>query len=133
MIVDEEQRFGVAHKERLKRMREEVDVLTLTATPIPRSLHMALAGARDMSTMETPPEERLPIKTYVSEVSDALIREAILREIDRQGQVYFLHNRVYNIDYMARYIGRLVPEARVGVGHGQMAEGELGGCDAGVR
>ena len=125
VIVDEEQRFGVAHKERLKRMRQEVDVLTLTATPIPRSLHMALAGVRDMSTMETPPEERLPIKTYVSENSDALIREAILREIDRQGQVYFLHNRVYNIDYMARHIGRLVPEARVGVGHGQMAEGEL--------
>ena len=125
VIVDEEQRFGVEHKERLKRMREEVDVLTLTATPIPRSLHMALAGARDMSTMETPPEERLPIKTYVSENSDALIREAILREIDRQGQVYFLHNRVYNIDYMARHIGRLVPEARVGVGHGQMQEGEL--------
>ena len=125
VIVDEEQRFGVAHKERLKRMRQEVDVLTLTATPIPRSLHMALAGVRDMSTMETPPEERLPIKTYVSENSDALVREAILREIDRQGQVYFLHNRVYNIDYMARHIGRLVPEARVGVGHGQMAEGEL--------
>jgi len=125
VIVDEEQRFGVVHKERLKRMRQEVDVLTLTATPIPRSLHMALAGVRDMSTMETPPEERLPIKTYVSENSDALIREAILREIDRQGQVYFLHNRVYNIDYMARHIGRLVPEARVGVGHGQMNEGEL--------
>ncbi len=125
VIVDEEQRFGVAHKERLKRMRQEVDVLTLTATPIPRSLHMALAGVRDMSTMETPPEERLPIKTYVSENSDALVREAILREIDRQGQVYFLHNRVYNIDYMARHIGRLVPEARVGVGHGQMGEGEL--------
>lgn len=125
VIVDEEQRFGVAHKERLKRMRQEVDVLTLTATPIPRSLHMALAGVRDMSTMETPPEERLPIKTYVSEMSDALIREAILREIDRQGQVYFLHNRVYNIDYMARHIGQLAPEARVGVGHGQMHEGEL--------
>ena len=125
VIVDEEQRFGVAHKERLKRMREEVDVLTLTATPIPRSLHMALAGVRDMSTMETPPEERLPIKTYVSEMSDTLIREAILREIDRQGQVYFLHNRVYNIDYMARHLSRLVPEARVGVGHGQMNEGDL--------
>ena len=125
VIVDEEQRFGVAHKERLKRMRSEVDVLTLTATPIPRSLHMALAGVRDMSTMETPPEERLPIKTYVSEFSDTLIREAILRELDRQGQVYFLHNRVYNIDYMARYLARLVPEARVGVAHGQMPEGEL--------
>ena len=86
VIVDEEQRFGVAHKERLKRMRQEVDVLTLTATPIPRSLHMALAGVRDMSTMETPPEERLPIKTYVSEMSDALTREAILREIDGRGR-----------------------------------------------
>lgn len=125
VIVDEEQRFGVAHKERLKRMREEVDVLTLTATPIPRSLHMALSGVRDMSTMETPPEERLPIKTYVSEFSDALIREAILREIDRQGQVYFLHNRVYNIAYISQYLSNLVPEARFGIAHGQMPEGEL--------
>ena len=127
VIVDEEQRFGVAHKERLKRMREEVDVLTLTATPIPRSLHMALSGVRDMSTMETPPEERLPIKTYVSEFSDALIREAILREIDRQGQVYFLHNRVYNIAYISQYLSKLVPEARFGIAHGQMPEGELEG------
>ncbi|MDA0770961.1 MAG: transcription-repair coupling factor [Chloroflexi bacterium] len=125
VVVDEEQRFGVAHKERLKQMRQEVDVLTLTATPIPRTLHMSMAGVRDMSTMETPPEERLPIKTYVSEFSDELIREAILRELDRQGQVYFLHNRVHNIDYMAQYVNRLVPEARIGVGHGQMAEGEL--------
>ena len=125
VVVDEEQRFGVAHKERLKRLREEVDVLTLTATPIPRSLHMALAGVRDMSAIETPPEERLPIKTYVSEFSDALIREAILREIDRQGQVYFLHNRVYNINYIANYLSKLVPEARFGVAHGQMPEGEL--------
>ena len=98
VIVDEEQRFGVAHKERLKEMRHEVDVLTLTATPIPRTLHLSLAGIRDMSTIETPPEERLPIKTYVSEFSDELIREAIRREIDRQGQVFFVHNRVYNID-----------------------------------
>ena len=125
LVVDEEQRFGVAHKERLKRLREEVDVLTLTATPIPRSLHMALAGVRDMSAIETPPEERLPIKTYVSEFSDALIREAILREIDRQGQVYFLHNRVYNINYISNYLSKLVPEARFGVAHGQMPEGEL--------
>lgn len=125
VVVDEEQRFGVAHKERLKQMRQEVDVLTLTATPIPRTLHMSMAGVRDMSTMETPPEERLPIKTYVSEFSDDLIREAILRELDRQGQIYFLHNRVHNIDYMAQYVNRLVPEARVGVAHGQMAEGEL--------
>ena len=125
VIVDEEQRFGVGHKERLKQMRQEVDVLTLTATPIPRTLHMSLAGVRDMSTIETPPEERLPIKTYVSEFSDELIREAILRELDRQGQVYFLHNRVYNIAYIADYIRRIVPEARVGIAHGQMAEGQL--------
>ena len=125
VIVDEEQRFGVGHKERMKQMRREVDVLTLTATPIPRTLHMSMAGVRDMSTMETPPEERLPIKTYVSEFSDELIREAILRELDRQGQVYFLHNRVYNIDYMAEYVRRIVPEATVGVAHGQMGEREL--------
>ena len=125
VIVDEEQRFGVSHKERLKQMRQEVDVLTLTATPIPRTLHMSLAGVRDMSAIETPPEERLPIKTYVSEFSDELIREAILRELDRQGQVYFLHNRVHNISYMAGYIRRIVPEARVDIAHGQMAEGGL--------
>ncbi len=130
VIVDEEQRFGVAHKERLKQMRREVDVLTLTATPIPRTLHMSLAGVRDMSTMETPPEERLPIKTYVSEFSDELIREAILRELDRQGQVYFLHNRVYNIGYMGDYIKRIVPEAEVGIAHGQMGERELEGAMA---
>ncbi len=125
VVIDEEQRFGVAHKERLKQMRREVDVLTLTATPIPRTLHMSLAGVRDMSTIETPPEERLPIKTYVSEFSDELIREAILRELDRQGQVFFLHNRVYNIAYMADYVRRIVPEATVAVAHGQMSEGEL--------
>ena len=124
-VIDEEQRFGVGHKERLKQMRREVDVLTMTATPIPRTLHMSLAGVRDMSTMETPPEERLPIKTYVSEFSDELIREAILRELDREGQVYFLHNRVHNIGYMAEYIRTLVPEARVGVAHGQMPETQL--------
>ena len=125
VIIDEEQRFGVSHKERLKDMRHEVDVLTLTATPIPRTLHLALAGIRDMSTIETPPEERLSIKTYVSEFSDDLIREAIRREIDRQGQVFFVHNRVHNIDYMANYIRSLVPEAKVGIGHGQMPENQL--------
>ena len=125
VVIDEEQRFGVVHKERLKQMRQEVDVLTLTATPIPRTLHMSLAGVRDMSTMETPPEERLPIKTYVSEFSDELIREAILRELDRQGQVYFLHNRVHNIEYMAGYIRSLVPEAEIGIAHGQMPEARL--------
>ena len=125
VIIDEEQRFGVAHKERLKRMRQEVDVLTMTATPIPRTLHLSLAGIRDMSTIDTPPEERLPIKTYVSEFSDELIREAIRRELDRQGQVFFLHNRVHNIDYMAGYVRMMVPEAKVGVAHGQMAEDRL--------
>ena len=125
IIIDEEQRFGVAHKERLKRMRSQADVLTLTATPIPRTLHMSLAGVRDMSTIETAPEERLPIKTYVSEFSDDLIREAVLRELDRGGQVYFLHNRVYNIEYMAEYVERLVPDARVGIAHGQMSEDQL--------
>ena len=125
VVIDEEQRFGVGHKERLKQMRHEVDVLTMTATPIPRTLHLSLAGLRDMSTMATPPEERLPIKTYVSEFSDELIREAIRREVDRQGQVFFLHNRVYNIDYMAGYVRALVPEAEVGVAHGQMPEEQL--------
>ena len=125
IVVDEEQRFGVAHKERLKQMRAEVDVLTMTATPIPRTLHLSLSGIRDMSAIQTAPEERLPIKTYVSEFSDELIREAIRRELDRRGQVYFLHNRVYNIDYIAGYIRRLVPEAKVGVAHGQMGENRL--------
>ena len=125
VIVDEEQRFGVAHKERLKHMRTMVDVLTLTATPIPRTLHMSLAGVRDLSAIETPPEERLPIKTYVSEFSDLLIREAILRELDREGQVFFLHNRVHSIENMATYIRGLIPEADVGVGHGQMPETQL--------
>ena len=125
VVIDEEQRFGVVHKERLKQMRHEVEVLTMTATPIPRTLHLSLAGIRDMSTIETPPEERLPIKTYVSEFSDELIREAIRREIDRQGQVFFLHNRVHNIDYIAGYIRMLVPEAEVGVAHGQMPEDQL--------
>ena len=125
IIIDEEQRFGVSHKEQLKQIRKQVDVLTLTATPIPRTLHMSLAGVRDMSTIETPPEDRLPIKTYVSEFSDDLIREAILRELDREGQVYFLHNRVHDIEYMSKYIRDLVPHASIGIAHGQMSEGEL--------
>jgi transcription-repair coupling factor (superfamily II helicase) len=124
-IIDEEQRFGVAHKERLKKMRREVDVLTLSATPIPRTLYMSLSGIRDMSTMDTPPEERLPIKTYVAEFDERLIREAILRELDRGGQVYFVHNRVQSIDNVARRLQEIVPEAEVAVGHGQMAEHEL--------
>jgi transcription-repair coupling factor (superfamily II helicase) len=122
VIIDEEQRFGVGHKERLKQMRSEVDVLTLTATPIPRTLHMSLTGIRDMSMIETPPEERLPIKTYVTEFDDHLVREAILREIERGGQVYFVHNRVHNIELVARKVRELVPEAEVLIGHGQMHE-----------
>jgi transcription-repair coupling factor (superfamily II helicase) len=125
LIVDEEQRFGVAHKERLKQLRKEVDVLTLTATPIPRTLHMSLAGVRDMSVMETPPEERLPIRTYVAEYDDGLVRAATLREIDRGGQVYFVHNRVQSIEIVQRRLRELVPEARFLVGHGQMAEEQL--------
>ena len=125
VVIDEEHRFGVGHKERLKRMRAQVDVLTLTATPIPRTLHMALSGIRDMSTMETPPEERLPIKTYVSEQSDQLIREAILRELDRGGQVYYLHNRIHNLASVVDSLKRLTPEASIGAAHGRMAEEQL--------
>ncbi|MDY6912257.1 MAG: transcription-repair coupling factor, partial [Chloroflexota bacterium] len=122
VIIDEEQKFGVAHKERLKQFRSEVDVLTLSATPIPRSLHMSLVGVRDMSTIETPPEERLPIKTYVAEYDDELVREAILRELDRNGQVFFVHNRVRSIAFVASQVSDLVPEARVAFAHGQMPE-----------
>ncbi len=125
VVIDEEQRFGVAHKEFLKEMRRDVDVLTLSATPIPRTLYMALGGIRDMSTMETPPEERLPIKTYVSQTDDRLIREAIARELERGGQIYFVHNRVHNIEMIARKLRDLAPEARLGIGHGQMDEREL--------
>jgi transcription-repair coupling factor (superfamily II helicase) len=125
VIIDEEQRFGVTHKERLKRLRSEVDVLTLSATPIPRTLHMAVAGVRDMSSMATPPEDRLPIRTFVSQYDDGLVRDAILRELERGGQVYFVHNRVRTISAMASQLARLVPEARIAVGHGQMAEDEL--------
>ncbi|MEX0800749.1 MAG: transcription-repair coupling factor [Dehalococcoidia bacterium] len=125
VIIDEEQRFGVAHKEHLKQMRRDVDVLTLSATPIPRTLYMALGGIRDMSTMETPPEERLPIKTYVSEFDDRLVREAIVRETERGGQVYFVHNRVHNIDMVAGKVRDVVPEASIDIAHGQMNEHEL--------
>ncbi|KAA1298065.1 MAG: transcription-repair coupling factor [SAR202 cluster bacterium] len=125
VIIDEEHKFGVSHKERLKQLRTQVDVMTLSATPIPRTLHMSLAGVRDTSTIETPPEERLPIKTYVSEESDDLTREAILRELDRDGQVFYLHNRVKDIELIGNKIQELVPEAIVGIGHGQMPEDEL--------
>lgn len=127
VIVDEEQRFGVGHKERLKEMRREADIMTLSATPIPRTLHMAFSGIRDMSTIETPPEERLSIKTYVSEYSDQVVREAILREVDRGGQVFFLHNRVRSIESVSERLRDLVPEASITIGHGQMSEEALSG------
>ena len=125
LIVDEEQRFGVAQKEKIKGMKKNVDVLTLSATPIPRTLHMSLTGVRDISVIETPPEDRYPIQTYVVEQNDQLIRDAILREIGRGGQVYFVYNRVESIDSMANYIRELVPECKVGIMHGQMTEKEL--------
>ncbi len=125
LIIDEEQRFGVAHKEYLKKMRQEVDVLALSATPIPRTLHMSLVGVRDMSTMETPPEERLPIKTYIAEYDERLIREAILRELERNGQVFFVHNRVQGIASIASKLQSLLPEAKIAIAHGQMPEAEL--------
>ncbi len=125
LVIDEEHRFGVMHKERLKQLRVAVHVLTLTATPIPRTLHTSLVGLRDMSVIETPPEARLPIKTYVTGTNDDLIREAVLREVDRGGQVYFVHNRVQSIQQVARKLGRLVPEVDITVGHGQMDEDTL--------
>jgi transcription-repair coupling factor (superfamily II helicase) len=125
LIIDEEQRFGVVHKEHFKQLRQEVDVLTLSATPIPRTLYMSLVGVRDMSTMETPPEQRLPIKTYVAQYDERLIRETILRELERNGQVFFVHNRVQSIDYIAGKLRELIPEAKISIAHGQMAEAEL--------
>jgi transcription-repair coupling factor (superfamily II helicase) len=122
LVIDEEQRFGVRHKEFLKQLRTEVDVLTMSATPIPRTLHMSLAGVRDISVINTAPQARLPIRTFVTEFSEHLVREVILREIDRGGQVYFVHNRVHSIDRIAHKLRELVPEARFGVGHGQMDE-----------
>jgi transcription-repair coupling factor (superfamily II helicase) len=125
LVVDEEQRFGVAAKERLKQLRREVDVLTLSATPIPRTLNLALAGIRDMSVIETPPEDRLPIQTRVAEASAGLVRDAILRELDRGGQVFYVHNRVETIEAQAEQLRRMLPDVRIVVGHGQMPEGQL--------
>jgi transcription-repair coupling factor (superfamily II helicase) len=125
VVIDEEQRFGVEHKEFLKRIRATVDVLTLTATPIPRTLHMSLLGIRDISSLTTPPQDRLAIRTEILPYDERRIREAILAELDRGGQVYFVHNRVYNIDALAKRLSLIVPEARIAVGHGQMDEGEL--------
>ena len=122
LVVDEEQRFGVSHKEFLKKLREQVDVITLSATPIPRTLHMALVGVRDMSVIETPPENRLPIRNYVAEYNDQLVSEAILRELERNGQVFFVHNRIQGISAVASKIKLLVPEAQIDIAHGQMPE-----------
>jgi transcription-repair coupling factor (superfamily II helicase) len=125
IIIDEEQRFGVAHKEKLKQLRVMVDVLTMSATPIPRTLHMALSGARDMSLINTPPTNRAPIKTFVGEYKLPLVRMAILHEMERGGQVYFVHNRVETIEAVAFELKTLVPEARIAIGHGQMSERDL--------
>jgi transcription-repair coupling factor (superfamily II helicase) len=125
LIVDEEHRFGVAHKERMKQLRASVDVLALTATPIPRTLYMSLSGVRDMSVIETPPLDRLPIETVVRRFSKAVIKEALERELERGGQVFFVHNRVQSLLSMTRFIQELVPDARVIMGHGQMSEREL--------
>lgn len=125
LIIDEEQRFGVTHKEKIKQMKEDVDVLTLTATPIPRTLHMSLVGIRDMSVLEEAPNDRLPIQTYVMEHNEEMIREAIVRELSRDGQVYYVYNKVHNIADVAASIQNLVPEANVAFAHGQMKETEL--------
>ena len=125
LVIDEEQRFGVTHKERLKQMRTEVDVLTLTATPIPRTLYMSLTGIRDISMINTPPDERLPIITHVGPYNERAVRQAILRELDRGGQIFFVHNRVQSINIVKHKLEKLVPEARLGVAHGQMNEHEL--------
>ncbi len=125
LVVDEEQRFGVQHKERIKALRTDVDVLTLTATPVPRTMEMSLTGIRDMSLLDTPPADRQPILTYVGPYEDRAVAEAIRRELLREGQVFFVHNRVLDIDHVAAHVRELVPEARVAVAHGQMDEGSL--------
>ncbi len=125
VVIDEEQRFGVRHKEKLKQLRKEVDVLTLTATPIPRTLEMSLLGIRDISIINTPPEDRLSIYTRVARFSEGIVREAVLRELDRGGQIFFVHNRVVDIERVAGHVQRIVPEARVAVAHGQMDERRL--------
>jgi transcription-repair coupling factor (superfamily II helicase) len=125
LILDEEQRFGVSHKEKIKRLRKSVDVLALTATPIPRTLHLSLLGIRDISIINTPPEQRRPIITYVTEFDDTIITDAIRKELSRKGQIFFVHNNIQSIDRVARHLRKLVPEVRLAVGHGQMSEKEL--------
>ena len=123
LIVDEEHKFGVAQKEKVKELSRNVDVLNLTATPIPRTLHMALSGIRDVSVIETPPEERLAVKSSVVISNDTLIRDAITRELQREGQVFFVHNRIGDIYKLGQHLSQLVPSAKVAVAHGQMPEG----------
>jgi transcription-repair coupling factor (superfamily II helicase) len=125
LIIDEEQRFGVSHKEKIKKLRHQVDVLTMTATPIPRTLNMAISGVRDLSLIQTPPENRLSIQTYLIKFDADIIRSAILQELKRAGQVYFVHNRIENIDAIASFIHRICPEARLGITHGRMSEKHL--------
>jgi transcription-repair coupling factor (superfamily II helicase) len=125
LIIDEEQRFGVEVKERLKALRATVDVLTMTATPIPRTLHMSLLGVRAISNLETPPADRLAVETRVTRFSEEMVRHAIMRELNRSGQIYFVHNRIHDIQFVAANLGRIVPEARIDIGHGQMAEHQL--------
>ncbi len=125
VVIDEEHRFGVSHKERLKQLRKTVDAMTLTATPIPRTLHMSLTGIRDLSVINTPPEDRLSIRTFLGRFDEDIIRQAILRELQRNGQVFFVHNRVHNISAMARFLKQLVPEASLAIAHGQMKERDL--------
>jgi transcription-repair coupling factor (superfamily II helicase) len=125
LVIDEEQRFGVAVKERLKTYRKIVDVLTMTATPIPRTLHMSLLGLRDITNLETPPAERLAVETHVTRFDEELVRHAVLRELNRQGQIFFVHNRIHDIEKVAWRLQQIVPEARIGIGHGQMPEGQL--------
>ena len=125
LVIDEEQRFGVQHKERIKALRADVDVLALSATPIPRTLELSLTGIRDLSLVNTPPEDRQPILTYVGEYDERAVAEAIRRELLREGQVFFVHNRVQDIDFVAEHVRELVPEARVAIAHGQMDEGRL--------
>ena len=125
LIIDEEHRFGVADKERIKRLRKLVEVLTMTATPIPRTLHMAMLGIRDLSIIQTPPPDRQAVRTFVAHFDDGLIRDVIVRELNRGGQVFFVHNRVENIEYMGRHLQSLIPEAKIAVAHGQMKEHQL--------
>ena len=125
LVVDEEQRFGVLHKEKIKTLRKDIDVITLSATPIPRTLHMSMIGVRDISIIQEAPEERYPIQTYVMEHDNEIIREAIIREISRGGQVYYLHNRVSNISQTASKLSALVPEAKIAFAHGRMSEHQL--------